>query len=77
MIEWRRKWEKRDLNDEKYAIKSKAQFEQHFGSKASGKDEKTINFVRMYEMQADKLKKDNQLLTEKLSEFENQTGYDS
>ena len=31
----------------------------------------------MYEMQADKLKKDNQLLTEKLSEFENQTGYDS
>ncbi len=40
-------------------IKNRLEFEQHFGQKPLTKDDKYLQFMRMYEMQADKLRKDN------------------
>lgn len=48
ILDWRLKWEKRDALDEKYTIQNRQEFEQHFGVKALAKDDKYLNFMRMY-----------------------------
>lgn len=67
VTDWKLKWEKRDALDEKYNIQNRYEFEQHFGVKSQPKDEKYLNFMKMYNMQSEKIKKENQLLKEQIA----------
>lgn len=70
VTDWKLKWEKRDAIDEKYTIQNKQEFEQHFGVKPLPKEEKYLNYLRMYQMQLDKLKKENQQLRDQILDLQ-------
>ena len=74
VTDWKLKWERRDAQDDKYTIQNRQEFEQHFGVKTQPKDDKYVNFMRMYNMQSEKLRKDNQLLREQVASLQSENG---
>ena len=50
--------EKRRAADEAYTIRDRQTFENHFGHKARPSEEKYVIFLRMYENQAEKMRKE-------------------
>jgi len=49
---------KQQALDEKHAIRDKNTFEMHFGHKPRPTEQKYVNFLKMYENQAEKQRKE-------------------
>ena len=50
--------EKRKAAEERYIIRDRQTFENHFGYKPRAQEEKYITFMKMYENQAEKMRKE-------------------
>ena len=59
--------EKRRAADEAYTIRDRQTFENHFGHKARASEEKYVIFLRMYENQAEKMRKELQSLRDQVA----------
>lgn len=69
--------ERKEALDAKHLIRDRQTFEQHFGSKPRPQEEKYVNFLKMYENQSEKMRKelialqaDNKELEEKVNVLE-------
>ena len=56
--------EKKQASDDKYSIRDRQTFENHFGHKARPAEEKYVQFLKMYENQAEKMRKEIVALTD-------------
>ena len=62
--------EKRRAADEAYTIRDRQTFENHFGHKARPSEEKYVIFLRMYENQAEKMRKELQQLRDQVAQMD-------
>lgn len=58
ILEWRTKMDKKEAEEQKLASRDKKSWLEHFGREATPKDEKYLAYVRMYENQSEKLRKE-------------------